>query len=147
MYSTNFKYSLKNCRSVPVFRVKQTFCNNDTFLRQLCIHLIFSCLFTKIAYVMKSFYMLNVMVVLIVNSKPFHRRNPRQNCIRRSKYTLFAQETIARESEQLPCTPVTSFSPTSLFLEQFWRKFKWYLLCPTKQSAKPRALTMVFFTF
>ena len=32
----------------------------------------------------------------------------------------FMQEPITR-SEQLPCTRVTAFSRTSLFLERFWR--------------------------
>ena len=35
----------------------------------------------------------------------------------------FRQETITR-SEQLPCTRVTAFSRTSLFLEKYWREFR-----------------------
>ena len=50
-----------------------------------------------------------------------------------SKKIILCQEPINR-NEQLPCTLATAFSPTSLFLKRFWRKFSISLRSKNKSS-------------
>ena len=51
-----------------------------------------------------------------------------------------------KSEKQISCTRVTTFSPTSLFLEQIWGEFRMHL-SHMNQSVKPTDLKMIFMTF